>query len=318
MLNLSLPPSAHLQSSIAAFPLSGRARVRVTALNLSSYLVHLAVQSAVQAGCVVVASAGNDGWDSLEYPARYPECISVGATDGTGKKTSYSDWGKGLDLAAPGGDGAWPIYQNTFADCFSNPPHNVSQFDCMGAEGTSISAPEVSALVAMMMSRGIRDPDRIRNILFSTAHNPDGPGWDTLYGYGLIDPVAALGGASEFYAGDDSAISLKDTLNQTGIAEPTRGIVCGRPGIVSVFPEPARDHVRINFALAQPGGARLRILDVSGRVVWRLDVPATSPGAHQVTWDGRDERGRLLPAGVYYARLETGAKASVERVVLIQ
>jgi serine protease len=427
----------------------------------SSHLEHEAIINATNAGAVVVAAAGNSYTDHLGYPAGFPECISVGAVDGNWQKTWYSNWGAGLDVVAPGGDlstqNYWPITQNTFADFDSSPPHNVSQFDYVGLQGTSQATPHVSALVAMMMSRGINDPARIRNKLFSTAIDLGAPGWDTVYGYGLINPVAALGGVSEFYAGDDSspagqfyiddtsgrfavlcpvtltppfniteasamvfdqgvqqhfnmtinpqvgnfpdlstnlagpvtfttagdptyfhwyiwdfpgvprtnsnpfwvvfkfqdttgpfvagdtsgiknrsayywasqgwtqatgnnwylrAISLKDTLAQ-GIAEQSQRIVTGRPEIVSIAPEPARDHVRISYTLSRPGGVRLRILDVTGRVIRRLDVAASASGEHQVAWDGRDDHGRLLPAGVYYARLEIGAEASVGRVVLI-
>jgi len=174
----------------------------------SSHLEHLAVIDAANAGTVVVAASGNDGNNHVGYPAAFPECIAVGAVDWWWQKTPYSNWGTALDLVAPGGDmrsqNYWPITQNTYAEAGGTPPINVSTFDYKEMEGTSMAAPHVSALVAMMMSRGIRDPGEIRSRLYGSAIDLGDFGWDTLYGHGLIEPVAALGGQSSFLQYDNS------------------------------------------------------------------------------------------------------------------
>jgi hypothetical protein len=131
----------------------------------------------------------------------------VGAVDYWWQKTPYSNWGSALDVVAPGGDvdpqNYWPIWQNTYAEAGRTPPINVSTFDYLGWPGTSMAAPHVSALVAMMMSRGIRNPTDIKIRLYHSAIDLGDPGWDSLYGYGLIEPVAALGGAREFMVSDN-------------------------------------------------------------------------------------------------------------------
>jgi serine protease len=173
----------------------------------SSHLQHLSIIDAVNAGCVVVASAGNDGVGHVGYPAAFPECIVVGAVDWWWQMTPYSNWGAALDVVAPGGDtrtqNYWPITQNTYAEAGGTPPINVSTFGYLEWQGTSMAAPHVSALVAMMMSRGIRDPGEIKARLFGSAIDLGVSGWDTLYGYGLIEPVAALGGQSSFLQYDN-------------------------------------------------------------------------------------------------------------------
>lgn len=173
----------------------------------SSHLIHLAVIDAANAGAVVVAAAGNDGSNQVSYPAAFPECIAVGAVDYWWDKTPYSNWGTALDIMAPGGDtrpqNYWPIWQNTYEDANGMPPIDVSSFDYLDWQGTSMAAPHVSALVAMMMSRGIRNPAEIKARLHRSAIDLGDPGWDTLFGYGLIEPVAALGGQSEFMVSDN-------------------------------------------------------------------------------------------------------------------
>ena len=173
----------------------------------SSNLEHLAIIDAANAGAVIVAASGNDGVGQVRYPAAFPECIAVGAVDYWRVKTYYSNWGTALDVVAPGGDtrsqNYWPITQNTYAEAGQPPPINVSTFDYKELQGTSMAAPHVSALVAMMMSRGMTDPDEIKARLYGSAIDLGAPGWDTLYGYGLIEPVAALGGEPEFMISDN-------------------------------------------------------------------------------------------------------------------
>lgn len=175
----------------------------------SSNLEHSAIIDATNAGAVVVAAAGNDGTNYVSYPAAFSECIAVGAVDGYWQKSYYSNWGVGLDVVAPGGDlsggNYWPIKQNTFADVEGSPPHNVSSFDYVDLQGTSMATPHVAALVAMMMSRGIRNPTDIKVRLYHSTIDLGSPGWDTTYGYGLVEPVGALGGQRSFLAYDNDS-----------------------------------------------------------------------------------------------------------------
>ncbi|MBD3237249.1 MAG: hypothetical protein GF330_11130 [Candidatus Eisenbacteria bacterium] len=60
----------------------------------------------------------------------------------------------------------------------------------------------------------------------------------------------------------------------------------------------------IRFVLPRAGSARLQICDLQGRVVRTLCNEHRGAGAHGVVWDGRDDRGRALSAGIYLYRLE--------------
>ncbi|MCK9906938.1 S8 family serine peptidase, partial [Frankia sp. Cpl3] len=59
------------------------------------------VKRASSQGIVMVASAGNNG-AAVEFPARYPGVIGVGALNENGKLADFSSRGKGLNVAAPG------------------------------------------------------------------------------------------------------------------------------------------------------------------------------------------------------------------------
>ena len=66
-------------------------------------------------------------------------------------------------------------------------------------------------------------------------------------------------------------------------------------------------------------GVELAVYDVAGRLQKRLDSRAIAvPGSYSVAWDGTDENGRRVPAGVYFYRLVTAQGVQTARVVRIQ
>jgi len=72
----------------------------------------------------------------------------------------------------------------------------------------------------------------------------------------------------------------------------------------------------IGFGLESAKPVRLAIYDVAGREVRRLvdsDLPA---GVHARDWDGRDASGRVVAAGVYFARLAAGDRVLTQKLIL--
>ncbi len=82
-------------------------------------------------------------------------------------------------------------------------------------------------------------------------------------------------------------------------------------------PNPMGDWTRISYSVGN-GNAVLDIVDVLGRHVVRLaDVPHT-PGTHFVIWNGTDQAGARVPAGVYYTRLSAGGQRVTRPVIMIR
>jgi serine protease len=165
-----------------------------------------ALRYARRRGVVVVAAAGNEAHTAIAYPARAPDVVAVGATTEHGCLADYSNDGAGLTLVAPGGgaDANLPgdpnchpeqpagrdIYQVTFS---GSSPRSFGIPS--GYEGTSMAAPHVAAVAALIIASGVlgRHPSPAQVIarLRATARKLGGGGDERLYGAGLVDAAAA-------------------------------------------------------------------------------------------------------------------------------
>ena len=127
-----------------------------------SQLISDAINYAYDKDVVIVAAAGNENRNAASYPARYPRVISVAATDAAGEKAPYSNYGAGVDIAAPGGSETAKILQNTI-----DPSTGESTF--VGFQGTSMAAPHVAGVAALIRASGINEPQQVLEILKKSA-----------------------------------------------------------------------------------------------------------------------------------------------------
>lgn len=155
-----------------------------------------AVASAYNKGVTVLAAAGNDNSSTLIYPAAYNAyVIAVGATQYDEIKAPYSNYGSSLDIVAPGGNTGVDQNGDGYADgvlqnTFGNTPVDWAYWFY---QGTSMATPHASGLAALILALNpALTPDEVRNILQSTAEDKSTAGWDSTYGWGIIDAQAAL------------------------------------------------------------------------------------------------------------------------------
>jgi VCBS repeat protein/flagellar hook capping protein FlgD/ASPM-SPD-2-Hydin domain-containing protein/fibronectin type III domain protein len=82
----------------------------------------------------------------------------------------------------------------------------------------------------------------------------------------------------------------------------------GKPvhfGLGQNFPNPSADRTWLPFSLTRHGAVSLTIMDMRGRVVRKLASGMMQAGIYALEWDGRDGRGRIMPAGVYTYALQS-------------
>ena len=93
---------------------------------------------------------------------------------------------------------------------------------------------------------------------------------------------------------------------------------------LSAEPNPFNPYVSISFGLETAGMVRLSAFDVRGRMVRRIADAYLQAGEHRLGWDGTDDSGRPLAAGIYWLRLERAhdgaapCDADTRQVVLLR
>lgn len=83
-------------------------------------------------------------------------------------------------------------------------------------------------------------------------------------------------------------------------------------------PNPSRGVSRLRFALSRGGPARLEVFDVSGARVRRLAGGDHAAGEHEARWDGKDDQGRRVRPGLYFARLEAEGRILRRTIVRLE
>ncbi len=176
------------------------------------------LQDAAAAGVVLVAAAGNEreyGAAQTTYPANSPYVLSVGAVAATDEVAEYSNPGTftgevpTLDLVAPGGGPPFLLPLDPTTGLYSwyeyvvtaSPRSDAVQpllpadYTYLGTAGTSIAAPHVTAILALLatIDPGTIDLDTARYILRNSVHDAGPAGWDPDYGYGILDALDAYG-----------------------------------------------------------------------------------------------------------------------------
>lgn len=134
-----------------------------------------AVELAEEKGILVIAATGNEG-GRVNYPAAFPTVLGVGALTPKQAPASYSNSGPETGVVAMG-----DVYTTQLRGKYGP------------ASGTSMAAPQVAGLAALIMKKYPRlTVSEVRNHIYYTSRDVHSRGWDTQTGHGLIDIGKAL------------------------------------------------------------------------------------------------------------------------------
>ena len=173
--------SGYLSDVVAGIQWAIDNGIEVISMSLGTSSNYQSMQDACDAAyandIVVIAAAGNAGnrsgrGDNISYPGKYSSVIAVGATKSDDSRANFSSTGPDLELMAPGVD----IYST-----WKNSDYNT-------ISGTSMACPHVTGTAALVKVAypAFTNVD-IRNQLKNTADDLGAAGFDTKYGYGLVD-----------------------------------------------------------------------------------------------------------------------------------
>lgn len=161
-------------------------------LTMQSDLLSAAVGYAYEHGVTLMAAVGNNskhstsGPDRLYYPAAYDEVIGVGSVDEALGVSTFSSRNESVLIAAPG--------TSITAPALTGGVRTDS--------GTSFSSPLAAGAAALVLSQTDMTPEALAGLLAATSLDLGEPGYDTTYGYGLLD-VSLLTAAA---AGDGDTL----------------------------------------------------------------------------------------------------------------
>jgi serine protease len=208
-----------------------------------------AINEASAVGAIIVVAAGNSNVDASTFtPAGCSGVVTVGATNASGSRASYSNFGSRIDLMAPGGEAVQPVFSTLASGAYG------------GKAGTSMAAPHVAGVLALMKSKNpnLTVAEAV-NILKETArplsaaacNRPSG----SECGAGLVDARAALDrlnappprslelsaspNALSLNTGTQASVTI--TLYRRNFTEPVSLSVSGQPSGTSpsFSPNPA-------------------------------------------------------------------------------
>jgi serine protease len=178
-----------------------------------------AINSARSRGTVVVVAAGNENQNaSNSNPANCSGVIAVAATNKSGGRASYSNYGTIVDVAAPGGDTGAAILSTLNAGTTTPGADSYA-----GYMGTSMATPHVAGVVALMLSKNpALTPDDVEARLKSSARAF--PAACSGCGAGIVDASAAVdaaagtgtGGTTISETESNNTISTANAVSTTG------------------------------------------------------------------------------------------------------
>lgn len=171
-----------------------------------------AVDYAHEKGVTVVCAAGNDGAREVGYPAGYENCMAISSTDKHKDLSWYSNYGKKIFVAAPGGDTRNTAYDGILQNTIN--PRKISEQGYYGFQGTSMAAPHAAAVAALIVGEGVKDNKEVWRILKESAVHPNDEEWDGKYGFGIINAQKAVTLAKAASTGDDDWDDDDDDKNE--------------------------------------------------------------------------------------------------------
>lgn len=265
-----------------------------------SQLLQYGVDTAVAAGWLVVAAAGNGGDEGSPpvYPADLAHVLTVGAVDSNGNVPSFSSRSPYLDLAAPGVDilAAVPTWKDP------------SGFALL--TGTSFAAPMVSAAAAWLWTgRPLLDESQVFEMLRRSATDLGLPGYDTASGFGLLDIPAALAMPSPIR-------DPEEPNDDVDLVSPSGLFAVGTPPLVSAKLPHTRVAARVDryddpvdvYRVFVPAGRELVAAVRKGRVTLTLWDAATV-SVHE---SGAARLRDLLDTGTTVRTFGTGRKGAFD------
>ena len=234
----------------------------------SSSTLQSAVNYAWGKGSVVFASAMNNATSAPYYPAACDYVIAVSATEPGNTLAGFSNYGSWISLAAPGDS----IYTTDNTGAYSS------------WAGTSFSSPITAAVGALALSINPKlSAQSLVNLLEQNADDIGTPGFDTSFGWGLVDAYKVA------FAALSSVSTVDTTPPSVSISSPSSGATVS--GTVQITGT-ATDNVGVTqVQLSVDGALNSTCSSLTFSCSW--NAGSAAPGSHTFTVKASDAAGNI-------------------------
>jgi subtilisin len=281
--NVSGSCLAYVSKQVAGLNWAVQQGVKVVSISIggSTYVSSYdqAITAATAAGTWVVAAAGNNGTTNITYPGRYPDALAIAALTASNTKSSYSNYGPKIFIAAPG-DG---ILSTLPGGGYGS------------KSGTSMATPHAAGVIALLLAH---NPSASRSQLLAqleagaldlgVAGRDDQTGWGLVRAYESITSGAAPTPAP-------LALALSPTSRRVQVAEGSTAVVA--------------DSANVILSGENSGGT---VWTASKRRAWTTLTTAAGTGSGRLRWT-RNPTG--LAAGTWVDTITVSAGTLSARVV---
>jgi flagellar hook assembly protein FlgD len=100
--------------------------------------------------------------------------------------------------------------------------------------------------------------------------------------------------------------------------KPDLPITNGKMRLEQNFPNPLKRQTKISYQLPTEGYTSLAVYNIAGQKIKTLVKEAQNVGTHNATWNGQDESGKPVSAGIYIYRLQTGNGCRTRKMTVIR
>ncbi len=205
------------------------ARIINLSINVAGYCTTAdqhAIDDAIRAGAIIVTGAGNSAADLGSFPTSPSTCenvISVAAVNSAAARAIYSNYGRQINIAAPGGESAAGDGRKILAASNAGQQHAVAGNYYRRYAGTSVAAPLVSGVLGLMIgANSALTNDQLVELLLSTTRDFPQYGGATdcttnTCGTGLLDAAAAISASTNYSAflSDNPTASISRNADAT-------------------------------------------------------------------------------------------------------